>query len=275
VPVQCGVDTFNQTISDVSIPLRVGNAKDSLPAAMVPFTKSKRAQSVNDDESWVPGEVAPTQNQFDVGDTRATTVVAFTQNSRDEVRQIDGDGQIAGALSAEMGMHQTNYLAFSPLQGGRSMPVTPESPTLEAGTGNKAPAVLAFANRTRDGVKVPEVMKDGVTPALTNPGNGGRADAVNVVAFNAYQRTEGEATWPIGASDGRKVEVGVRQAMQVRRLTPTECCRLQGFPDDHCDITFRKKPAADGPKYRALGNSMAVPCMAWLGYRIHLATRHA
>jgi DNA (cytosine-5)-methyltransferase 1 len=115
-------------------------------------------------------------------------------------------------------------------------------------------------------------MKDGVTPALTNPGNGGRADAVNVVAFNAYQRTEGDATWPIGASDGRKVEVGVRQAMQVRRLTPTECCRLQGFPDDHCDITFRKKPAADGPKYRALGNSMAVPCMAWLGYRIHLAT---
>jgi hypothetical protein len=61
-------------------------------------------------------------------------------------------------------------------------------------------------------------------------------------------------------------------AMQVRRLTPTECCRLQGFPDDHCDIAFRKKPAADGPKYRALGNSMAVPCMAWLGYRIQLAT---
>jgi DNA (cytosine-5)-methyltransferase 1 len=246
----------------------------------VAFTKAKRAQSVNDDESWVPGEVAPTQNQFDVGDTRATTVVAFTQNSRDEVRQIDGDGQIAGALSAEAGMHQTNYLAFAPLQGGRSMPVTPESPTLEAGTGNKAPAVLAFANRTRDGVKVPEIMKDGVTPALTNPGDGGRADAVNVLADAPVQ-----VQW---ASGGGKVENPtmqalrtsaehsyqfVRQAMQVRRLTPTECCRLQGFPDDHCDIIFRKKPAADGPKYRALGNSMAVPCMAWLGYRIHLATR--
>jgi DNA (cytosine-5)-methyltransferase 1 len=280
IAVAYGVDTYNQTVSDVSIPLRVGNAKDSLPAAMVPFTKAKRAQSVNDDESWVPGEVAPTQNQFDVGDTRATTVVAFTQNSRDEVRQIDGDGQIAGALSAEMGMHQTNYLAFSPLQGGRSMPVTPESPTLEAGTGNKAPAVLAFANRTRDGVKVPEIMKDGVTPALTNPGDGGRADAVNVLADAPVQ-----VQW---ASGGGKVENPtmqalrtsaehsyqfVRQAMQVRRLTPTECCRLQGFPDEHCDITFRKKPAADGPKYRALGNSMAVPCMAWLGYRIHLATR--
>ena len=142
-----------------------GRGTPIIPAV---FTKSKRAQSVNDDESWVPGEVAPTQNQFDVGDTRATTVA---------------------------------------------------------------------------------------------------------VAFNACQRTEGEATWPIGASDGRKVEVGVRQAMQVRRLTPTECCRLQGFPDTHCDITFRKKPAADGPRYRALGNSMAVPCMYWLGYRIAKATQ--
>ncbi len=294
----------------------------------VAFTKSKRAQSATDDESWVPGEVAPTQNQFDVGDTRATTVVAFntwggepradrpnggfyveenaeasktldsqgglnpsasqggtvvayglsttvtpkfalelsptiatpspsgggqpqcvafTKNSRDEVRQIDGDGQIAGALPAEMGMHQTNYLALT--------------------------------NRSRGGVKVPEVVKDGVTPALTNPGNGGRADAVNVLADAPVQ-----VQW---ASGGGKVENPtmqalrtsaehnyqfVRQAMQVRRLTPTECCRLQGFPDEHCDITFRKKPAADGPKYRALGNSMAVPCMAWLGWRIKKAT---
>ena len=235
IAVAYGVDTYNQTVSDVAIPLRVGNAKDSLPAAMVPFTKSKRAQSVNDDESWVPGEVAPTQNQFDVGDTRATTVVAF-----------------------------------APLQGGRSMPVTPESPTLEAGTGNKAPAVLAFAQNQAGEVRT----NDGVMGTVnTNQNASGRNTPM--VAFNAYQRTEGDATWPLGASDGRKVEVGVRQAMQVRRLTPTECCRLQGFPDEHCDITFRKKPAADGPKYRALGNSMAVPCMAWLGYRIHLATRHA
>lgn len=65
----------------------------------------------------------------------------------------------------------------------------------------------------------------------------------------------------------------VQSAMHVRRLTPTECCRLQGFPDDHCDITFRKKPAADGPKYRALGNSMAVPCMVWIAHRIHEATK--
>lgn len=54
----------------------------------------------------------------------------------------------------------------------------------------------------------------------------------------------------------------------VRRLTPRECCRLQGFPDDYLDITYRGRPAADGPKYKALGNSMAVPVMAWIGKRI-------
>ena len=56
--------------------------------------------------------------------------------------------------------------------------------------------------------------------------------------------------------------------MQVRRLTPRECERLQGFPDDYTAIQRKGKPAADGPRYRALGNSMAVSCMSWIGKRI-------
>ena len=59
--------------------------------------------------------------------------------------------------------------------------------------------------------------------------------------------------------------------MAVRRLTPVECERLQGFPDHYTAIPWRGKPAAecpDGPRYRALGNSMAVPCMRWIGERI-------
>lgn len=60
----------------------------------------------------------------------------------------------------------------------------------------------------------------------------------------------------------------IRQAMQVRRLTPRECERLQGFPDDYTQIQVRGKPAADGARYKALGNSMAVPVMAWIGRRI-------
>jgi DNA (cytosine-5)-methyltransferase 1 len=58
--------------------------------------------------------------------------------------------------------------------------------------------------------------------------------------------------------------------MAVRRLTPTECARLQGFPDSYLSqVTYRGKcPPADGPMYRALGNSMAVPVMRWIGRRI-------
>jgi DNA (cytosine-5)-methyltransferase 1 len=59
------------------------------------------------------------------------------------------------------------------------------------------------------------------------------------------------------------------QHMVVRRLTPTECERLQGFPDGHTAITFRGKSAADGPRYKALGNSMAVNCMNWILTRIN------
>lgn len=60
----------------------------------------------------------------------------------------------------------------------------------------------------------------------------------------------------------------VFHGLSVRRLMPIECERLQGFPDNHTAINYRGKPAADGPRYKAIGNSMAVPVMAWIGRRI-------
>jgi DNA (cytosine-5)-methyltransferase 1 len=62
--------------------------------------------------------------------------------------------------------------------------------------------------------------------------------------------------------------------MAVRRLTPTECERLQGFPDSWTNVPYRGKPAADGPRYKALGNSMAVPVMRWIGERIQMVCDH-
>ena len=59
-------------------------------------------------------------------------------------------------------------------------------------------------------------------------------------------------------------------APQVRRLTPRECERLQGFPDDYTLIKYRGRDAADSPRYKALGNSMAVPVMQWIGKRIQI-----
>ena len=60
----------------------------------------------------------------------------------------------------------------------------------------------------------------------------------------------------------------IQTAMAVRRLTPVECERLQGFPDNYTDIQPKGKATPDGPRYKALGNSMAVPVMAWIGKRI-------
>ncbi len=64
-------------------------------------------------------------------------------------------------------------------------------------------------------------------------------------------------------------QTAMASQMAVRRLTPVECERLQGFPDNHTNIPWRKKDESpDGPRYKAMGNSMAVPVMHWIGERI-------
>jgi site-specific DNA-cytosine methylase len=67
----------------------------------------------------------------------------------------------------------------------------------------------------------------------------------------------------------------VADGYAVRRLTPNECHSLQGFPQEHCAITYRKKPAADGPQYKALGNSMAVPVIKWIMDRMRISMQAA
>jgi DNA (cytosine-5)-methyltransferase 1 len=80
---------------------------------------------------------------------------------------------------------------------------------------------------------------------------------------------ESEVAPALEGGGGGNNKPAVHVAMQVRRLTPVECERLQGFPDGYTNIPWRKKDeAADGPRYKALGNSMAVPCMQWIGERI-------
>lgn len=105
--------------------------------------------------------------------------------------------------------------------------------------------------------------------------NGGGQLAVAV----ALRGREGGATAELGdevqnclrASSGGGDKPHVLTAMQVRRLTPTECERLQGFPDGWTQIPWRNKPASecpDGPRYKALGNSWATHVVNWLGRRL-------
>jgi DNA (cytosine-5)-methyltransferase 1 len=90
-----------------------------------------------------------------------------------------------------------------------------------------------------------------------------------------YQDKEVSGTMQAKPTGGYSLNymTGIQQNMAVRRLTPVECERLQGFPDNHTLIPWRGKEASqcpDGPRYKALGNSMAVPVMRWIGERIRM-----
>lgn len=165
--------------------------------------------------------------------------VAFAQNSRDEVRLMGGNGSLVGALAAEAGMKQTCYVAQTVSLRGREGGATAElggevATALRAsGGGGDKPHVLTTC------VEVAGTMK-------ACKDSGGWSNSADHAAAGYMQ--------PVG--------------MQVRRLTPKECERLQGFPDGYTQVPHRGKPAADGPRYKALGNSMAVPVMAWIGRRI-------
>lgn len=91
-------------------------------------------------------------------------------------------------------------------------------------------------------------------------------DKTNRVAFET-EVCGSLRTKPPGHQENSSTTVAAQDHM-VRRLTPTECERLQGFPDGYTDIVYRGKRACDGPRYKALGNSMAVNVMRWLGLRI-------
>jgi DNA (cytosine-5)-methyltransferase 1 len=94
-----------------------------------------------------------------------------------------------------------------------------------------------------------------------------RAGRPPAVAFDARQSDViqyGDKTGPLD-TDGQTIGV---LTSGVRRLTPRECERLQGLPDDYTLITYRGKPAADGPRYKAIGNSMAVPVVRWILSRL-------
>lgn len=151
--------------------------------------------------------------------------------------------------------------------------------TLEART---VPQAVAFEPRcARNGREMPEEI---VPPLKAQSGMTGKGDSAPCVAFPIQEchvsraNIKGTGTGLGGESDPMVTlqsaqPHGVATAMQVRRLTPVECERLQGFPDGYTAIPWRNKPAGDcpdGPRYKALGNSMAVPVMRWIGWRISM-----
>lgn len=101
--------------------------------------------------------------------------------------------------------------------------------------------------------------------------------AVQAVCNVAPTLTSSNSSPP--SSEGTLQVMSVHKATaQVRRLTPVECERLQGFPDNYTRIPWKGKTAEecpDGPRYKAIGNSWAVPCVAWIGRRIDIAMQYS
>ena len=126
------------------------------------------------------------------------------------------------------------------------------------------PGVAAYAFQRRIARNGRGFMGD-VVNALTQAGETGKGDAAPCVAV--------ADTLGVGSNQTSGFESEMAAvSMAVRRLTPEECESLQGFPRGYTRIPWKRKPAEDcpdGPRYRALGNSMAVNVMRWLGERIH------
>jgi DNA (cytosine-5)-methyltransferase 1 len=141
----------------------------------------------------------------------------------------------------------------------------------EDGTGRGTPLVpIAFS-----GIDNGQDAQRDVTPTLRKGADGAYGQAM-AVAFDLAQITSAANRTRVGpelpaSTLNAAGQMHVAQPWAVRRLTPIECERLQGFPDDFTRIPYRGKPAdrcPDGPRYKALGNSWAVNCAEWIGERI-------
>ncbi|EOZ9301080.1 Dam family site-specific DNA-(adenine-N6)-methyltransferase [Enterobacter hormaechei] len=161
----------------------------------------------------------------------------------------DTNRELAHTLGRNNGQENT-CIAFSYKDNGAD--ATPDlSPTIRAGNHDKShansgqPPAIAYAFKAGQGAKAGGIgYAEEQSPTLTS------------------------------ASSGTNLAPAVMHGVAVRRLTPIECERLQGFPDNHTLIGWRGKDAVecpDGPRYKAIGNSMAVPVMRWIGERIAAA----
>jgi DNA (cytosine-5)-methyltransferase 1 len=141
-------------------------------------------------------------------------------------------------------------------------------------------SVDTFVAHTLMPVGIPDVMSTllSSTAGISRPGNAATEHETYIpmaqpIDFRNLRYHDGDVsgTMQAKASGGYSLNymTGVQQHMAVRRLTPIECERLQGFPDNYTAIPWRgKTETPDGPRYKALGNSMAVPVMRWIGERI-------
>jgi DNA (cytosine-5)-methyltransferase 1 len=252
-----------------------------------PYVKSRRAQTSTDDETWVHGEVNPTLNSFDVGDTRATTAilepVLFENSYRDGARIANGG--VTQTLSAKMGTGGGNTpmiavtLAFDTQFGSNANVTENIAPTLKSS--QQSPSVAYAIQDGRDIEKHQNgfgVASDG-EPSYTLDRTGAQAVAYSVredAKANTFSATELDHANALSAlrpsPQSHHAQMFIAQPMAVRRLTPLECERLMGWPDDHTRYKADGTEQADTHRYKQCGNGVASPVARWVAEHMKKAT---
>jgi len=191
------------------------------------YTKSRRAQNDEDYETWIAGGVMPTLNAFDNGDIRTTVLIMRNR-----------EGGVINTLQARMGTGGNNMpMVAYPIQDGREM----EKKQNGLGIGNENDPSYTL-DRT-GGQAVAHAIQGTVI---------GRSDTAGP-AGKGYGEV-GDPMFTIDTVGGHAVAIET----QVRRLTPLECERLQGFPDDWT------AGQSDSARYKQMGNAVAVPVVEWI-----------
>ena len=230
----------------------------------------RRAAAVLFERESLSGHSAPSR---EAGQKAAPTVTQGAPFSRTGNQRVEAEAIVAQCPTTRTGS------AYDPTT--ETLPVAFGAQN----SANQGDSVSTQVTATLDKSKTPAVAIQNATRGASQNGLGITTDgpmytldvgSQHAVAtgwseeLNALQDLQ--PTIQRGGAGGR--HEGVMQPdMQVRRLTPTECERLQGFPDNFTRIPWRNKAAEDcpdGPRYKAMGNSMAVPVMRWIGERIQM-----
>ena len=196
--------------------------------------------------------------------------VSFSLRGREDGRQAEPDEDgVASSLRAANGGSSRSFVAFDPFSPTSSGDTTQTVRASEGGgshdnlVAGPQPAAFDIYNQHLDGDITQTLCKGARNemPALIEP-----------IAFDAYNQQEtGDVSQTIRRGNGNPTGGAMPALLQnwaVRRLTPVETERLQGFPDHWTLVPWRGGMMADGPRYRMIGNSMAIPCMKWVLERI-------
>lgn len=197
-------------------------------------------------------------------------------NPHPTLNQSNNIGGIGASNQELFSQRGSGIISMAHGQAGAEIKTDNSAPTL---TCNHEAPIMAYGFKGGQGAKAGGIgFAEEQAPTLTSASSGTNLAPTICIQHASIGRHD--AAGPQGkgyqedvafTQDSRSSADVVQYGMQVRRLTPVECERLQGFPDDHTLIAWRGKDAAecpDGPRYKAIGNSMAVPVMRWIGERI-------